>query len=174
MALFFEDLVSHGLLRERRPLSLLPNLASSALRIASFPFRIVFAWIAPPLKVKLWFLLGLAWLSFRSFGWSKTIRAWRGYFDSSRHPPTSRKMSDPKSLDEVVREVAASHILRVGCKERALCCWSLLHSAGIRGHLVIGVTLYPFAAHCWCESDSNIIGDIVVRCESFTPVLRYL
>jgi hypothetical protein len=115
--------------------------------------------------------LGSAYLSFRFFGWRKTIAAWQRL----RRNQLSDEPDDTaiRDIDEAVRQSAAAHLLPVACKERALCCWVLLGAAGIRSELVIGLTLYPLAGHCWCEARGCCLSDDPGPCEMFTPLIRY-
>lgn len=78
-----------------------------------------------------------------------------------------------EAIDEKVRTIAAKHLLNIGCKERALCCWTLIRSYGLPVKLVLGVDLFPLASHCWCEFGSEILTDYSDRCERFTPILSY-
>ncbi len=119
-------------------------------------------------------LLALARLSFRLFGWSRTVRVWRRC-----HPPNTAPLSDAEgaeaaaTIDEAVRRAAARHPITVECKERSLCCWALARRAGIPAALVVGISLFPLAGHCWCESGGRTLGDDRDRCEAYTPVARY-
>lgn len=38
-------------------------------------------------------------------------------------------------------------------------------------HLVIGVRLNPFAAHCWVQQDDVVLNDAVERATTYTPIL---
>lgn len=122
-------------------------------------------------SIKTWCLLMLAHLSFGIFGWARTIYIWQKLFIHRSAKDCNENLA--RRIDEAVREIATSHILKVECKERALCCWFLLRAAGISATLVVGINLFPFAGHCWCESDSLILSDYEDHCDRFTPVLRY-
>ena len=56
---------------------------------------------------------------------------------------------------------------------RALCSWSLARAAGLHAALVVGIDLFPIAAHCWCEVGTQTLGDEREHCNSFTPVARW-
>ena len=79
----------------------------------------------------------------------------------------------PRSVEELaeeIREAVASHLLTVACAEHGLVAWLLLRQAGHPARLVFGCDLYPFAAHCWCETtDGRVIADFPDRCERFSP-----
>jgi len=121
-----------------------------------------------------WSLLALAYLSISLFGWSATVRAWLGHHRRMPIQRTTPVLSEQAArLDAVVRTVGAEHLLNVDCKERALACWAMLRAEGLPAEIVIGVDLFPFASHCWCELDGAILSDFVDRCERFTPVQRY-
>jgi hypothetical protein len=129
---------------------------------------------AHSLQAKVWRLLTLARLSFRLFGWSHTIAAWQRYHGQvPEHTPVQDREGVVRTVDETVRAIAAGHVFDMGCKERSLCCWTLLRSAGVPATVVLGVNLFPLASHCWCESDPWILSDYQDHCEKFVPVLRY-
>jgi hypothetical protein len=125
------------------------------------------------LKARVWWLLTLARLSFRIFGWPHTIAAWQDYHRQVA-PPKAAPFAEPDlgTIDEAVREVSAKHLFRTECKERGLACWSLLRAAGRPAKLVVGINLFPLEGHCWCQCGSRVF-DYGDRCERFTPVLEY-
>ncbi len=119
-------------------------------------------------------VLTLARLSFACFGWARTVKA----FEQARARLPQRSCPERAQplighIDHVVRQVAAGHGIQMACKERALCCWALLHSAGIRAELVVGLSLVPLAGHCWCEVGEQTVSDDEERCSLFAPVVRY-
>lgn len=119
-------------------------------------------------------LLGIAYLSLRLFGLPPTIAAWQLYHQHSRpRRGGGDRKTEVRQVDEAVRVGAAYHFLNTECKERALCCWSLLRAQGFPARLVFGIDLYPFAGHCWCELEGQVLTDYEDRCERFTPVLTY-
>lgn len=129
---------------------------------------------ARSLKAKAWCLLILARFSFRLFGWTRTLTAWQRYCPKvCEHDSIQQREEIVKAVDEAVRAAAVGHLLTMECKERALCCWSLLHAAGVPATLVVGINLFPFAGHCWCESGPWTLSDYADRCEIFTTVMRY-
>jgi hypothetical protein len=165
---FLNDLVQRGLLitgRRRRPRALLASVVlGSALRCLH---RV-------PGKSRATMLLLLAWLSFRLFGWVKTVRVWQAHQHSARSPVTEAEWeAQVKAVDDAVRRAAASHLITMECKERAICCWSLARAAGLPATLVIGVQLCPLAGHCWCESGQWALSDSRDRCDQYQPVIKY-
>jgi hypothetical protein len=76
-------------------------------------------------------------------------------------------------LDHLVRRLTARHPLRAECKERALLFWTMAHQLGFTIDLVVGVRLYPFEGHCWCEHTGDFLSDEADRCRLFQPVRRY-
>ena len=86
---------------------------------------------------------------------------------------TTELKQTASGIDKAVRAVAAHHPLHVECKERALSCWWLLHSADFSAQLVVGVDLFPLASHCWCEMGSFVLSDSQERCQRFTSVISY-
>jgi hypothetical protein len=126
------------------------------------------------LKAKAWSLLTLARFSFYLFGWARTIAAWQQYYHNLSYSGSAPHAEETaKAVDEVVRTMAAQHLFDMGCKERSLCCWALLRSAGLPATVVLGINLFPLASHCWCESSSLTLSDYQDQCEKFTPVMRY-
>lgn len=119
-------------------------------------------------------LLAFASVCLRLFGWAGTVRLWQAAY--KHRPAGSHRTADPgrlESIDLTVREALSRSLFPVDCKARALCCWALLRSAGLPARLVVGVDLFPFLGHCWCESGSRILADRTDRCGRFTPVLHY-
>jgi Transglutaminase-like superfamily len=125
------------------------------------------------LKWRAWSLLTLARLSFRLFGWPATVAVWQRYHGKVSKHEAAQERELIQRIDELIRLVAAKHVFDMGCKERSLCCWALLRSAGLPATLVLGINLFPLASHCWCESDQWTLSDYEDRCERFTPVMRY-
>lgn len=156
--------VSHG--RRRRSSSFAPLLLlAPSLR---------FIQDLHSLQAKTWSLLTLARLSFSLFGWARTIAAWQRYYHGQpKGESVPNTDTTVRTIDEVVRTTAAQHVCVIGCKERSLCCWALLRSAGLSGAVVLGVDLFPLASHCWCEYGSVTLSDYEDQCEKFTPVRRY-
>lgn len=46
-----------------------------------------------------------------------------------------------------------------------------LGAGGAGRYLVLGVTAYPFAAHCWLQSDDLVLNDSYDRVSRYTPIL---
>jgi hypothetical protein len=114
-------------------------------------------------------LLAAARIFIRIFGWNETRRTW---LEQPAHC-TAAWTPNADAIAEAVRRAAAGHLLGVSCKERSLCCWALCRTAGIPASVVLGISLFPLASHCWCETAAGCLTDFPDRCESFTPVLKY-
>jgi hypothetical protein len=167
---FLRDLVRRGLLhaRQHRRRTTLPSLI---LRPSLHCIR---HWLRPG-KVRAAALLTLAWLSFRLFGWARTVTVWNASpRPADQQLPETGWEGTARAVDDAVRGAAASHLLTMGCKERALCCWALARWAGVPATLVVGVQLYPLAGHCWCESGAWTLSDSRDRCDRFQPVIKYV
>jgi len=128
------------------------------------------------LKAKVWVLLTVAYISTRAFGWPNTVSVW----ESCTSPRLGRqgKSSDDggmlSTIDAVATRAIARHPLNLGCRERALCCQALARAAGLPAKIVLGIELFPFALHCWCESRSRILADRYEgRCDRYTPLAVY-
>lgn len=119
-------------------------------------------------------VMTLTRLSFACSGWARTVKAFEQAV--ARLPQqSSRELAQPliDQIDHAVRQAAAGHSISMACKERALCCWTLLNSAGIRADLVVGISLVPMAGHCWCEVGEQTLSDDKERCLLYEPVVRY-
>lgn len=128
------------------------------------------------LKAKAWVLLTVAYLCTRAFGWPNTVSIWELCTSASpgrrgRSPDDAGMLS---TIDAVATRAITRHPLNLGCRERALCCQVLARSAGLPAKIVLGIELFPFALHCWCESGSRILADRYEgRCDRYTPLAVY-
>jgi hypothetical protein len=170
LAGFLADLSKRGLLappgRRRGLRNLFRSFQAWSLLIA---LRLLLA--APlPFAWRVWLLLLFANFSLRVFGWARTVAAWRRHQRGAAIQSGNTAILEETS--QVVRHIASGHLLLMECKERALCCWALLRDAGVEAELVVGVELFPFRGHCWCEYEGWVVGDDVERCTRFVPVLR--
>jgi hypothetical protein len=108
------------------------------------------------------------------FGWTDTVRVWDragAELIKSKDVAASGVLD---AIDSVVTTVMARHPFTVSCKERALCCWVLARAAGIPARIRLGVDLFPFGLHCWCEHETRIVADrFEGRCDRYTPILVY-
>jgi hypothetical protein len=124
-------------------------------------------------RLKTLSLLALARLCFVLAGWARTVEAWRKCLRTSQVVAASSERE--RLIDTIDSEVrrSASDLPSVACKERALCCWFMLRSAGVPARLVLGVQFLPFSGHCWCEVDHRILTDLPESCNAYTPVICY-
>jgi transglutaminase superfamily protein/coenzyme PQQ synthesis protein D (PqqD) len=124
-------------------------------------------------RLKALALLAVARLCFALAGWARTVDAWRKCVKPSH---TSTANSEPEgiidAIDSAIRR-SANDLPSIGCKERALCCWFMLHSVGVPASLVMGVRSFPFSGHCWCEVDERIVTDSPENCKAYTPIICY-
>jgi hypothetical protein len=139
------------------------------------PARLVkFAGARLPEPARIWVLLTATRLSLVFLGWARTIAIIKDLFPKPECPRGQEHWARAVSrIDSLVRRLAAGHPLALECKERAVCCWTLLRVEGWPSELVVGVDLFPFLGHCWCESGIWTLSDDPHRCERFVPVLRY-
>lgn len=121
-----------------------------------------------------WGVLALSRIACRLWGWSSSVTCWQRFLsrNPSAHPQKSA-VDRAAAIDSSVRSGAARHLFGMGCKERALACWFLLHRSHVSAQLVLGVNLYPLSSHCWCEWQGRIYGDDPERCERYEAILRY-
>lgn len=124
-------------------------------------------------RLKAWALLAAARLCFALAGWARTVEAWQRCLKRPHRPAAD---SDRERLIDTIDRAtrhSASDLPLISCKERALCCWFMLRSAGVPARLVMGVRLLPFSGHCWCEVDERILTDSPERCKAYIPVICY-
>jgi hypothetical protein len=57
------------------------------------------------------------------------------------------------------------------CLARSIALAGALLRAGVVPQLVLGVMMRPFAAHCWVQVDTMVLGDRVETVYPFTPIL---
>jgi hypothetical protein len=137
------------------------------------PLLYLARWCLPG-RARAWVLLLLARLSFWLFGWSRTVRAWqlclRPAWQSAPSDDWEKAILRTTNL---VRDVAGAHLFNVECKERALCSWALLRSAGWPATVVVGIQPFPISGHCWCESAGRVVGDSSTYAQPYVPVIRY-
>jgi hypothetical protein len=120
-------------------------------------------------------LLAIAYASIRLLGWARTVELWRAVFvaTSCAAERTGDATERLDAIEHTVREAISRSPFPVDCKARALCSWAMVRSAGRPARLVVGIDLFPFLGHCWCESESRVLGDGSDRCGRFNPVLQY-
>jgi hypothetical protein len=135
--------------------------------------RGIHAWM-PSVKARARALLMLAYISIRVFGWPRTLTVWQYFYHQRPIRHDVREIEQTaRAIDGAVRAVAADHPLPIACKERALCCWALLRFEGLPAKLLLGVDLFPFSSHCWCQLGSLVLSDDEDRCQRFTAVVSY-
>ena len=61
---------------------------------------------------------------------------------------------------------------RLDCLPASLALRSYLTQLSVPCELVLGVSLKPFAAHCWIEMDGMVIGDTLERVGDYIPIRR--
>ncbi|MBB3860875.1 pimeloyl-ACP methyl ester carboxylesterase [Novosphingobium hassiacum] len=74
----------------------------------------------------------------------------------------------------VVRGFAFACYLRSAadrCLSRSLALADQLARRGCRTHVVFGVKLAPFAAHCWVQADDLVLNETVEEVARYTPIL---
>ncbi len=128
-------------------------------------------------RARAWALLAIAYASNRLFGWSNTVGVWNrcGLRRTAAMDSQLTEVGELiNAIGSTVARAIARHPLNLDCKERALCCWVLTRFAGLPSRLVLGIDLFPITIHCWCESDSRIVGDRYEgNCDRYTPVRVY-
>ena len=124
-------------------------------------------------RLKALVLLATARLCFALAGWARTIEAWRKCLIQPHAPAANSERERLIGTIDSATSRSASELPSIACKERALCCWFMLHSAGVRARLVMGVRFPPLSGHCWCEVDERILTDSPEHCKAYAPVICY-
>nr|WP_246156507.1 lasso peptide biosynthesis B2 protein [Sphingorhabdus profundilacus] len=57
------------------------------------------------------------------------------------------------------------------CLARSLALSLCLASRGVRAHVVLGVRLAPFSAHCWAQAGDEVLNDSVEEVLRYKPIL---
>ena len=125
----------------------------------------------PGLRLRCQLLLTCAYFAVRTLSWPRTLATWRRFHE--QRSGSLRSKASPALISAVVQGMTAGHLLPIECKERSLTCWSLFKECGEPVRLVVGVDFYPFASHCWCEVDGNVVADFSDRCANYRPVFVY-
>lgn len=119
-------------------------------------------------------LLAFASASLKVLGWAKTVEIWRDV--TTLKVDCIQQVADParvEAIGQAVRDALSRSVIPADCKARALCGWAMLRAAGQPAQLFVGVELFPFLGHCWCESESRPLSDGGDRSGRFIPVLQY-
>ena len=174
LLVFLRGLQKQGAMRRSTARRLLRDLQAAVLELlAAVPLSIGGKAI-PRLDVRCRLLLGLAYVSIRLIGWRQSVGVWRRWSQRSAGPAdaaTSARRA--REIDEVLFTAATDHVLPITCKEHALVLWAVLRGAGLPALLVVGIALFPFAAHCWCDLGDETFGDDRGQCRHYQPVARY-
>jgi len=161
---------------------LITRAGGNVKRIGSRPVRIFLAlvglrlarWRVSPLRLRARLLLLAARLSFRLLGWRRTIDLWDKRIPLASGALTGGDYQEvAQQVEAAIRSAVARALFGGTCKESALSAWALCRGLGVPATLVLGVSLYPLASHCWVEVGSSVLTDFQDRCEQFTPALRY-
>jgi hypothetical protein len=80
---------------------------------------------------------------------------------------SNRSLADLLSeRDGLIRHAARSG-WPVTCKEKAIAAFLYARANGFRPQMVLGVDLFPFRAHLWCECDGEVLSDPPEECHEF-------
>lgn len=112
-----------------------------------------------------WIWLGLA---IRCLGLGRTMRA---AVDASSNPPGHLGLeslpSEWQSRRAALILSAARSWWPVSCKEKAIAAFLRARGEGFQPQLVLGIDLFPFRAHLWCECAGEILSDPPDECREF-------
>lgn len=90
-----------------------------------------------------------------------------------RESPPAAAVADEDTVQAVVAaaRAAAPFIPFEGeCLHRAYVLRRLLEHQGIGANWVFGVRTWPFAAHCWLQIGSLVVGDTLDRVRHYSPI----
>jgi hypothetical protein len=112
-----------------------------------------------------WSRLGLM---IRCAGLGRTIRAAvEAAASEGESFAANRSLADLLSeRDGLIRHAARSG-WPVTCKEKAIAAFLYARANGFRPQMVLGVDLFPFRAHLWCECDGEVLSDPPEECHEF-------
>lgn len=86
---------------------------------------------------------------------------------------TARASLSPRAMREVLAFERARTVRSAAgrCLPRSIALALCLARRRCRAHVVLGVKLAPFAAHCWVQVDSAVVGDELEEVQRYTPIL---
>lgn len=73
-----------------------------------------------------------------------------------------------------IRAFELSRLLRTAadrCLPRSIALALCLAGRGVRSHVVLGVKLAPFGAHCWVQAGDEVLNDSVEEVLRYRPIL---
>lgn len=107
-------------------------------------------------------------LAARSF--ERVLTELRDTLDS-RSPAGSM---EPERAARQIRAFQLARLLRTGadrCLPRSIALALCLARHRCRAHVVLGVKLAPFAAHCWAQSHDEVLNDELEEVRRYTPII---
>jgi Transglutaminase-like superfamily len=105
------------------------------------------------------------------------IRGFRAIISHFRDAADTRACTHAMSCDAARKTIAAfehSRLIRTAadrCLPRSIALAMCLLANGVRSHVVIGVKLGPFAAHCWVQADGEALNESVAEVQRYQPIL---
>lgn len=91
------------------------------------------------------------------------------YAQTSR--PVMDEIRDPAATAREFRRGRGPRALEGDCLISSFAMLDFLHRQGSDARAVLGVMAKPFRAHCWLQSESDILNDEVDHVCTFTPIL---
>lgn len=89
----------------------------------------------------------------------------------------ARSPANPAESKRTVRNIRAFQLARLlrsaadRCLPRSIALALCLARHQCRVHVVLGVKLAPFAAHCWVQSRDEVLNDEMEEVRRYTPIL---
>jgi hypothetical protein len=78
------------------------------------------------------------------------------------------------SARQTVRAFEHARLLRTAadrCLPRSVALMLCLAARGVHAHIVIGVQLAPFGAHCWVQAGNEVLNDSIEETARYQPIL---
>ncbi|MBW4332231.1 lasso peptide biosynthesis B2 protein [Stakelama sp. CBK3Z-3] len=116
--------------------------------------------------------------------WSRTRASYRrtrrhlrqggliGLIEAARTSrPASDDVRDPAAAAREFQRARGPRALEGDCLVSSFAMLDFLHRQGSDARAVFGVMVKPFHAHCWVQSETEILNDEVDHVRIFTPIL---
>lgn len=87
---------------------------------------------------------------------------------------TAKDIVQSKQAQRDIRAFQHARLLRTAadrCLPRSIALALCLARHGCRVHVVLGVKLAPFAAHCWAQNRGEVLNDELEEVRRYTPIL---
>lgn len=79
-----------------------------------------------------------------------------------------------KDSEAIIRAFEHARLLRSAkdrCLSRSIAMAGCLAASGDRSHVVFGITIAPFTAHCWVQQGDTVLSESLEEVQRYTPIL---